>query len=87
MFEHSETWVWASGETATMPFVTVHRVENRRVELATTTTPDERQRVKAVILVPHRGARIRVKAVHHVKVDDGVAVVATCPVAQEQPTA
>jgi cytochrome P450 len=34
----------------------------RRVELATTTAPDERQRVKAVILVPHRGARITVKA-------------------------
>jgi cytochrome P450 len=38
----------------------------RRVELATTTAPDERQHVKAVILVPHRGARILVKAVHAV---------------------
>jgi hypothetical protein len=36
----------------------------RRVELDTTTAPGERQRVKAVILVPHRGARIRVKAIH-----------------------
>jgi cytochrome P450 len=38
----------------------------RRVELATTTAPDERQRVKAVILVPHRGARITVRAIHDV---------------------
>lgn len=34
----------------------------RRVELSTTTAPDERQKVKHVILVPHRGARIRVRA-------------------------
>jgi cytochrome P450 len=36
----------------------------RRVDLATTTAADERQRVKGVILVPHRGARIRVTAIH-----------------------
>jgi len=34
----------------------------RRVELATTTTSGERQKVKHVILIPHRGARIRVRA-------------------------
>ena len=34
----------------------------RRVDLATTTASDERQRVKHVILVPHHGARIRVRA-------------------------
>jgi cytochrome P450 len=34
----------------------------RRVELSTTTSAGERQRVKHVILVPHRGARIRVRA-------------------------
>ncbi len=34
----------------------------RRVELSTTTAAGERQRVKHVILVPHRGARIRVRA-------------------------
>lgn len=34
----------------------------RRVELATTDAPGERQRVKAVILVPHRGARITVRS-------------------------
>jgi cytochrome P450 len=34
----------------------------RRVELATTTAAGERQKVKQVILVPHRGARVRVQA-------------------------
>lgn len=34
----------------------------RRVELFTTTTAEERQRVKHVTLVPHRGARISVRA-------------------------
>ena len=35
----------------------------RRVELSTTMAAGERQRVKHVILVPHRGARIRVRAI------------------------
>ncbi|WP_131816387.1 cytochrome P450, partial [Mycolicibacterium porcinum] len=35
----------------------------RRVDLFTTTAGDERQRVKHVTLVPHRGARICVRAV------------------------
>ncbi|MBV8929860.1 MAG: cytochrome P450, partial [Mycobacteriaceae bacterium] len=34
----------------------------RRVELNTTTAPGERQKLKHVILVPHKGARIRVIA-------------------------
>jgi cytochrome P450 len=34
----------------------------RRVELASTTAPDERQKVRHVILEPHRGARIVVRA-------------------------
>lgn len=34
----------------------------RRVELAPTTAAGERQKVKHVILVPHRGARIRVRS-------------------------
>ena len=34
----------------------------RRVELCTTTAAGERQKVKHVILIPHRGARIRVRA-------------------------
>ena len=38
----------------------------RRVELSTTTAGDERQRVKHVILVPHRGARICVRAIRDV---------------------
>jgi limonene-1,2-epoxide hydrolase len=33
MYEHSETWVWATGETATLRFVTVHRVENDKVTM------------------------------------------------------
>ena len=38
----------------------------RRVELCTTTAAAERQKVKHVILVPHRGARIRVRAARDV---------------------
>jgi cytochrome P450 len=37
----------------------------RRVDLAPTMAAAERQRVKHVILVPHRGARVRVKAKRH----------------------
>ncbi len=36
----------------------------RRVDLAGTAATGERQRIKGVILVPHRGARIRVRARH-----------------------
>jgi len=43
----------------------------RRVELATTTEPGERQRVRHVILTPNRGARITVRARRKVA---GVAV-------------
>ncbi len=38
----------------------------RRVELCTTAAAGERQKVKHVILVPHRGARIRVRAIRDV---------------------
>jgi cytochrome P450 len=38
----------------------------RRVELATTSAPGERQRVKHVILVPRHGARIRARAIREV---------------------
>jgi cytochrome P450 len=34
----------------------------RRVEMCTTTAPGERQRVRGVILEPHRGARIQVRS-------------------------
>lgn len=44
----------------------------RRVDLHTSTARAERPRVKGVILIPHRGARIRAKAVH-------TAPVASCP--------
>jgi cytochrome P450 family 135 len=40
----------------------------RRVELDTTTAADERQKVKHVIMVPHSGGRIRVRAVRQVPV-------------------
>jgi cytochrome P450 len=40
----------------------------RRVEVATTTDPDETQRVKHVILVPRRGGRIRVRALRQAPV-------------------
>jgi limonene-1,2-epoxide hydrolase len=33
MYEHSETWTWESGETAILPFVTVHRVVDGKVTL------------------------------------------------------
>jgi len=33
MLEHAETWTWATGETVTLPFVTVHRVEDGKVVL------------------------------------------------------
>jgi limonene-1,2-epoxide hydrolase len=33
MYEHSETWDWASGETAVLQFVSVHRVEHGKVTL------------------------------------------------------
>jgi limonene-1,2-epoxide hydrolase len=31
MIEHAETWTWATGETVTLPFVTVHRVVDGKV--------------------------------------------------------
>ncbi|BCI53377.1 hypothetical protein NIIDNTM18_26550 [Mycolicibacterium litorale] len=33
MYEHSETWKWATGETALLRFVTVHRVEDGKITL------------------------------------------------------
>ena len=33
MYEHSETWTFASGEVLTLPFATVHRVRDGRVSL------------------------------------------------------
>jgi cytochrome P450 len=45
----------------------------RRVELCITTAAAERQKVKHVILIPHRGARIRVRAVKGVPATAAVA--------------
>jgi Limonene-1,2-epoxide hydrolase catalytic domain len=33
MIEHAETWVWPTGETVTLPLVTVHRVVGDRILL------------------------------------------------------
>lgn len=33
MYEHSETWEWTTGETATLKFVSVHRVRDGKVTL------------------------------------------------------
>jgi cytochrome P450 len=53
----------------------------RRVELSTTTAAGERQKVRVGILVPHRGARIRVQAIRNAtSVSPVAAHPATCPV-------
>lgn len=33
MYEHSETWHWATGETAVLQFVTVHKVADGKITL------------------------------------------------------
>ena len=33
MYEHHEEWLWATGESATLKFVTVHRVEDGKITL------------------------------------------------------
>jgi cytochrome P450 len=54
----------------------------RRAEFHTTSSTGERQRVKHVILVPHRGGRVRVRAIRHVPSASASAVRSpTCPVA------
>lgn len=50
----------------------------RRVELETTSSRGERRRLKHVIFVPHRGARIRVRAMR--SVTDSVESAGSCPV-------
>ncbi len=49
---------------ATVEFRVVLGEILRRVELAPTSARGERRRLKHVIFVPHRGARIRVRARH-----------------------
>jgi cytochrome P450 len=54
----------------------------RRVELRTSTAKGERQKVKHVVLVPHRGARICVRAVRDtVTASPAVAQMPSCPIA------
>jgi cytochrome P450 len=57
----------------------------RRVELCTTTAAAERQRVKHVILVPHRGARIRARGIRQLPTS-AVTAQSTCPVATDGTT-
>jgi cytochrome P450 family 135 len=53
----------------------------RRVELRTTTAKGERQKVKHVILTPHRGARIYVQAMRDtVTASPAIAQMPSCPV-------
>lgn len=55
----------------------------RRVELCTTTAAGERQKVKHVILVPHRGARIRARAIRQpASVSVSEAQTPACPDAE-----
>ncbi|MDG4663654.1 cytochrome P450 [Mycobacterium sp. 236(2023)] len=61
---------------AMVEFRVVLREVLRRVELETTTARGERRRLKHVIFVPHRGARIRVRAKR----------AAVLPVADESPS-
>jgi cytochrome P450 family 135 len=51
---------------ATVEMRVVLREILRRAELDTTTAAGERQKLKFVVLVPHRGARIRVRAIRDV---------------------
>jgi len=53
----------------------------RRVELSTTTTADERQKLKHVILVPHRGAQIEIRAIRKVPSQTASAEPPQCPAA------
>jgi cytochrome P450 len=57
----------------------------RRVELWTTSAAAERQKVKHVILVPHRGARIRARAIRQVATASmSDAQTPACPVADHK---
>ena len=56
----------------------------RRVELSTTTAADERQRLKHVILVPHRGARISVRAIRDVAGDKSASAGLSAPPLKER---
>jgi cytochrome P450 family 135 len=55
----------------------------RRVELCTNTSAAERQRVRHVILVPHRGACIRARAIRQLPMSAVTPQSTTCPVATD----
>jgi len=57
----------------------------RRVELDTNTAADERQKQKVIILVPHRGARIRVRGIRDIAAANTPAQTPGCPAAQGSP--
>jgi cytochrome P450 len=65
---------------ATIEMRVVLREILRRVELTTTTAPDERKKLKHVIQVPNRGARISVRAIKNVP---SAARAAACPAAHD----
>ncbi|ODQ88270.1 cytochrome P450 [Mycolicibacterium holsaticum] len=68
---------------ATFAMVETHVVLReilRRVELCTTTEPDEKQKLKHVTFVPHRGARITVRGLRDVASDPQGASASRCPV-------
>lgn len=54
----------------------------RRADLHTTTAPGERQKLKHVIFVPHRGARVSVRAIRDVPAD---AHPVECPAGRQAP--
>ncbi|MGE2725648.1 cytochrome P450 [Mycolicibacterium pulveris] len=74
---------------ATFAMVETHIVLReilRRVELCTTTDPDEKQKLKHVTFVPHRGARIKVRAVRNVAAGPQGTSASGCPVAPDDTT-
>jgi cytochrome P450 len=59
----------------------------RRVDLSTTTAAGERQKLKHVIMVPRRNARINVRAIRDVAAATTLAQTPECPVAHGAPGA
>jgi hypothetical protein len=71
LYRHARSRDWGNRRCLGAGFATVEmrvvlREILRRAELCTTTAAGEHQKVKHVIFVPHRGARIAVKAIRDV---------------------